>query len=165
MSANDYELIETFQPMSRDVIPKSERSFPLVLASGLRYTPVLTIELYVKWYTLYLVDRMKSGTVQIYKIHYGHLEDFRPEDQSAYVDHVPNPLAVRNFADSKSYYLDELADDLLMGRWQNEVVDQDVYCPHCGGIGMRFATEFQDPTRPFRRCPRCKGKRTVKHGA
>src|SRR5262245_5113245 len=105
----------------------SERDFPLCMVSGTKVLPLLTVELYTKWYTLYLIERVEFGAIQISKVWYDAFdtEALRPDGQSAFVDHVPNPIAIRNFADAKKYHVDELATDLLMGRWMNEVADQD----------------------------------------
>lgn len=166
---DDYELIEP--SIATEEVLKTEHGHFLCLMGKITETPTLTVELYTKWYTLYLVQKaLNQGSrwewLKVYKVHYGHLEDFRPEDQIAYLDHVPNPLAVKNFADAKKYHLDELAEDLLMGRWQNEVVDSDIICPLCEGTGTRPRVSLVDPSKEIlERCRHCKGRRTVKRGA
>lgn len=80
--------------------------------------PVLTVELYPKWYGLWLVH---AGVAAAEPIHFGRLDD---GEGTPYVDHVPNPAAVRRFAERHGYVVDELAEDLIAGRWQNEVVSQ-----------------------------------------
>ncbi len=77
-------------------------------------TAVLTVELRTKWYELWLV-RGEERT----PVHFGHLDDGQG---TPFVDHVPNPEAVRRYAEKHGYVLDELADDLITGRWQNEAV-------------------------------------------
>jgi hypothetical protein len=76
-------------------------------------TTVLTVEMRTKWYRLWLV-RGEERT----PLHFGMIDDGKG---TAFVDHVPNPEAVRRFADKNGYWLDELADDLIAGRWANEV--------------------------------------------
>lgn len=84
--------------------------------------PHLTVELYDKWYELYLVDRPTPARgFRIQSIHFGHLDEHAPKGETAYVDHVPNPKAVRAFAEANDYHLVELADELITGRWQIEV--------------------------------------------
>lgn len=44
--------------------------------------------------------------------------------ESDYCDHVPNPRAVMWFAYTNRFLLDELAFELIAGRWSFEVKDQ-----------------------------------------
>jgi hypothetical protein len=92
----------------------SERGHPLLLQrlprSGER--PVVTVECYEKWYHLYLV----------YKIHDELAVEATPfpehDTLTPYIDHVPNPAVVKAWAESKGYYLDELAYQMMIGRWE-----------------------------------------------
>src|SRR5688572_14107484 len=67
--------------------------------------PLLTVEFYTKWYELFLLRyEGPEKDVGLYSIHFGHLEDAVKHIQiSAYVDHVPNPIAVRLFARKNGY--------------------------------------------------------------
>jgi hypothetical protein len=161
MIFDEYECKDTFA--LGDKI-RSRRLYNLVLSTKYEWvTPVLTVELYTKWYELFLIAKMQ-GSLHLYAVHYGHLEDYCPEGQSAFRDHVPNPLAVRNFADAKDYHLDELADDLLMGRWQNEAVDFS-YCPDCEGEGGQLVVPDSLTLKArWRCCPRCRGTRSIPRG-
>jgi len=150
----------------------SERRMPLVAVSG-RYAydePLLTVEYYVKWYALYLVKVEKPAGADlpifsIYKIHFGHLDGVRPDGVSAYCDHVPNPLVVRIFAARYGYHLDELADDLITGRWQNEYVDQmGMQCDRCEGAGCVPLPNDPSGIVPST-CRACKGHGVFKPGA
>ena len=79
--------------------------------------PVLTVELYCKWYELWVVHpNLDLMTVSFMDLE-EHWAGF------AFVDHTPNPGAVRNLAEAKGWYLNELADELITGRWKLEVED------------------------------------------
>jgi len=102
--------------------PKSPRGFSLVLSPGYLQTnargrvPRLTVELYIKWYSLFLVST--DGKVE---------EVLFPNDPIycdggvPYVDHVPNPIVVARFAEAKHYHMDDLAMEMIVGRWEIEV--------------------------------------------
>lgn len=106
----------------------SEREHPLVCTQYPRDIgrPVLTVELYPKWYGLQLIsidgsvnelpfpDRasLKSAFAQ-------GLDD----TEAAFVDHVPNPIYVMRWASQEGHHLDELALELIIGRWVYEVKD------------------------------------------
>lgn len=95
----------------------SPRDNQLVLSGGeLPTTPTLTVELYEKWYDLYLVA--PDGTVT--EVSFGDLEDRRycAGDQTAVADHVPNPVVVAAYAQFHEYWVDNLAYELMVGRWE-----------------------------------------------
>lgn len=103
----------------------------LALSSALDPRPVLTVELSGKWYSLFLIhdDRTVEGVT------FAELSDIWDDPQlhpsfrrsgAAYVDHVPNPYAVAKLADSRAWHLDELAYELIWGRWMLEVLDFDL---------------------------------------
>jgi hypothetical protein len=73
--------------------------------------PVLTVELAPKWYTLHAVHRGET-VVPI---------PFDALGPGGWVDHVPNPEAVERFANEHNYEVDDVAMDLIVGRWQREV--------------------------------------------
>lgn len=99
-------------------MPHSDRGTSLVITNQRERTrPLLTVEFYVKWYTLCLV--FQDGSVKT--VGYDELEPYTPNNEAAYVDHVPNPSSVKNFAEKKNYDLDELAYELIVGRWAIEV--------------------------------------------
>jgi len=80
--------------------------------------PILTVECYSRWYSLYLVT--PNGEVSI--VDFSELEPYASGSSvSAYVDHVPNPVAVEAFAESRGYHLYEVALDMIVGRWTREV--------------------------------------------
>lgn len=95
----------------------SKRNIPLAVSSNFNDPnphPILTVELSTKWYELYLIQ--PDGKVE---------GVFFPtsDKYTSFVDHVPNPIVVQEYAAAKGYYLDELAFDLIVGRWYNEVKD------------------------------------------
>ena len=97
----------------------SDRGFPLIrthvdgpLTSGDR---VITAELYVKWYSLYLIENGKA-----YQLQYGAFEEFAPEGQSYFCDHCPNPRAVEAYAEENGIYLDPCFIEICWGRWVTE---------------------------------------------
>lgn len=91
---------------------KSPRGFPLVdTCTGSRRVPVLTCELYVKWYALYLI--MPDGRVEAADL--DDLDQFT--DKTAVGDHCWNPAALQGFAEARDWHIDEVALDLIMGRW------------------------------------------------
>lgn len=97
----------------------SGRGVPLVwVTRPLRDRAVLTVENYTKWYSLFLIH--PNGAVE---------EVPFPDDkwargnESAFCDHVPNPNAVQRFAADKGYGIDDQAYEMMVGRWELEVVD------------------------------------------
>jgi len=97
-----------------DSIVLSDRNIPLVYQFNEDISePVLTVENYTKWYNLYLVNHDRS----VNKVEFDALHDFTPKDESPYCDHVPNPKAVRTYANIKNFYLDEQSYEMMVGRW------------------------------------------------
>jgi len=80
---------------------------------------VLTVELYCKWHELWLILPSRN----IVAVQFSDLEEWWDGSTAAYVDHVPNPEAVRAFAECKGYVINELAEELMEGRWKLEVLD------------------------------------------
>lgn len=147
------------------------RKDELVLSSNELYYPMITVTLKTKWYLLFLlhlphggriVDGINHGHLEIYGVHFGHLEMMMPVNKSPYVDHVPNPDAVRLFARRNEFEVDELAADLIAGRWTNEVVGYlDMECDRCDGAGQIPRREI-DGVVPGR-CRKCRGFGVLKH--
>jgi hypothetical protein len=102
----------------KTVIFLSERSLPLVYSREVPVSfPVLTVELYPKWYSLHVIQ--PGGAVE--RLEFYELHEFCPPHESTYVDHVPNPSAVLAYAEAKDLTLDDLALELVLGRWVIEV--------------------------------------------
>lgn len=99
---------------------KSDRGIPLIwthVAVELPHRGTLTAELYVKWYTLYLVDT--DG--RAYPISFWDLEPYTPNGESAFVDHVPNPRAIEEYCEQRSISVDPVFLEVAHGRWLLEV--------------------------------------------
>lgn len=81
--------------------------------------PIITCEFYSKWYSLYIW--WPDGN--LLKLEYHEIDEDIGAEHSicAFVDHVPNPKAVELYAEKHGYVIDELAHDLITGRWHNEV--------------------------------------------
>lgn len=92
----------------------SERDLPLML-THLPKVPTLTVEQYLKWYKLYLVQ--PDG--QVLPVEYDALDVAGLE---GYVDHVPNPQNVIQLAQRMNWEIDDLALELIIGRWHWEVL-------------------------------------------
>lgn len=95
--------------------------------------PVLTVTLDSKWYCLYLVHQLQAAAVfapfEVSEVEFPEVgpaydrkyaEKFK-DWTSGYVDHVPSPLAVMKMAREKGWAIDELAMELIVGRWEMEV--------------------------------------------
>jgi len=106
---------------------KTKRGLPIVKMWPGHVNNLLTVEAYMKWYDLILVSTNGAHEDEVHTyISYDQLEPFAPKGQSAYVDHVPNPLAVKAMAEAKGWQLDPLAFELIVGRWCTEVRDYDL---------------------------------------
>lgn len=88
----------------------------LAFTENPRSVPVLTCQLRSKWYRLYLV--LPSGKVR--EADLSDIEDFAPSGESASGDHCWNPKALHALAEAKGWDTDDIAYDLLTGRWVNE---------------------------------------------
>ena len=77
---------------------------------------VLTVELYEKWYGLYLVNDAGASV----RLDLDLLDEHTPEGQIAVADHVFNPIAVERLAEAEGWLLPALAHELLIGRWELE---------------------------------------------
>ncbi len=99
---------------------RSKRGMKLIWTEGVALddaTKVLTAELYVKWYELYLVTK---SSVAI--INFADLEKHTQPAQSAYCDHVPNPAVVERFAMNNGHTIDPVFFEVCTGRWELEVL-------------------------------------------
>jgi len=94
------------------IIRFSERGLPLIYTGPIVDYPVLTAELHVKWYNLYLMN--PNGTIETID---PSLEDREVE----YVDNVWDPLSLRKWCDKNNIEIDELFYEILVGRWEAEI--------------------------------------------
>lgn len=105
---------EHFVPTDRAEILLSASGRAILRTSG---TPVLTVYLTEKWYQLVLVRSANPGApMGIHEIYYDELEKAYPRG-SGYVDHDPNPDAVRALAKAKMWEIDPIAEEIIEGRW------------------------------------------------
>lgn len=98
----------------------SDRGIPLVYHSIVGKTrdyTVLTIENYLKWYSLYLVK--PDNTVE--PCSWENLDRLVEPGESPWCDHVPNPVAVANLAMAREWYLCDESLEMIIGRWEREV--------------------------------------------
>jgi hypothetical protein len=105
---------------------RSKRDNPIVFCSVLGALPVLTVELCAKWYGFVLVRDGSPPIVE--EVPFPNDDDVRELVKKGllsrglvpYVDHVPNPRVVELFAEMRGYYLDEVAYEMMIGRWETE---------------------------------------------
>jgi len=103
---------------------KSERGIPLVL-QDIPIKPTITVENYLKWYTLYVV--FPDGSVEhLCFPRFDNKED-EIEGEVGFMDHVPNPKAVWKMSERLGYDIDMQSFEMIVGRWFIEVENWD-YC-------------------------------------
>lgn len=105
----------------------SKRGIPLVI-SVLGELPLLTVEWASKWYTLQVLTPLSPDrdVFELEEVHYHEIQewhDAKGRDLNCFVDHNPNPEAVKLYAEDKGWVLDEIAEELIVGRWQLEEVE------------------------------------------
>lgn len=98
---------------------RSTRDMRLAYDGAPQSCPVLTVELYMKWYHLFLV--MPTGKVERLD------ERWEWPDGTAWFDHVPNPEYIQVLAQRFGYEIDHLAYELIIGRYEREVKDRYDY--------------------------------------
>jgi len=103
---------------------RSKRGFPLVYGGAPASAPILTVENYPKWYGLFLVH--PDGAVQ--EVDFGVLHKFSDKaGQPPYVDHVPNAKLIPALAESRGWILDPCSYEMMVGRWECEIVSPEKY--------------------------------------
>jgi hypothetical protein len=101
----------------------SERGHALVWAKTPLDIPILTVENYLKWYELYLIQPDGSITT----IPFEELEPYEKDDGPVMGDHVFNPRVVQRMAHAQDYHLDTQAFEMLIGRWELEYKNKSEY--------------------------------------
>lgn len=96
----------------------SGRGHALVFQSTVTY-PVLTVEVYCKWYDLFIVH--PSGRIEGVPF---PDEGKHGVSGPPYVDHVPNPRHVVHWARREGVTVDDLSLEIMIGRWELEVGDR-----------------------------------------
>ncbi len=97
---------------------KSKRGFDLVICNEFNVTDkVVTVELYPKWYGLFVVqgDSFEEVPFPMWE----DIDQIKLS-QSPFRDHVPNPECVIDWCNKHGYKIDELALELMVGRWELE---------------------------------------------
>lgn len=98
----------------------SDRRIPLVFNYLPATCPVLTVENYLKWYSLYAVK--PDGTVRVVPYtEYSHLED--KFGGMLWADHCLNPAAYEDIAEELNMLTDSNSQDMIAGRWTNDILD------------------------------------------
>lgn len=89
----------------------SPRGLPLSYVEGEELdAPLITVEIYPKWYELFVIH--PDGGIEALLFH--ELDD---GEGTTYVDHCPNPRKVEAYAEKHGMYVDEIALELIAGRW------------------------------------------------
>ncbi len=97
--------------MSRPVRLVRTHADPILL-------PTITVDASEKWYRLFAM--LPDGTVREIDFCTELDEPRFCGDESAYCDHVPNPVAVQRYALTYGYEIDPLAFEIMVGRWEIE---------------------------------------------
>lgn len=98
----------------------SERGFPLLYIGEPLSVPVITLENYTKWYSIYRIE--PDGTVN--KIPPEVIDEVMARHEDAfYVDHNPHPRLLFRLSVMLGADLDERAEEVATGRWIQEVLD------------------------------------------
>lgn len=96
---------------------RSPRGHLLAYFDATATMPVIAIELYLKWYELFVI--MPDGTVEPFQ--FVRLDELSGKmGMSPYVDHTPNPLVIARWAVENDYFVSELSMELIIGRWERE---------------------------------------------
>lgn len=102
--------------MAENKLILSTRGYPLIFTSRVGPRSVLTVEMSSKWYELFLIrPDLSIKVVQFHDLP-------RIDGLSPYIDHVPRPFAVKAYAEGNDCWLDEMALECIIGRWETEVV-------------------------------------------
>lgn len=104
-----------------DKVLKSPNGHPLVYQEssiGWQGTPVVTVELYIKWYGVYVVSAPTDGS-RVQRVSFPDMGSYETLG-SPYVDHAPNPRHVCAWAEQMGYVVDDLSLEMMIGRWELE---------------------------------------------
>lgn len=86
----------------------SPRGHQLVFIGKPAEVPIVTIENYHKWYSIYLI--MPDGSVQPFDLGI----------EVEFIDHTPFPGTLYDFAKKLGYYMDEQSYEMMVGRILDE---------------------------------------------
>lgn len=97
----------------------SERGHPLLYWRSSDHPltkPVLTLENYLKWYSLYVIypdDRVEEVDYALY--------DGLMSPGTDWYDHVPNPQLLQRLCDKMDWGLDDTAEEVCLARYFTNV--------------------------------------------
>lgn len=103
----------------------SDRGLPLSYNGKQLEVPVVTLEVYCKWYEIYIIN--PNG--EVVKAHDEYMDEYYDACNSnyiagaAYVDHVFNPDLLHVFAKEIGGCVCTEALEMCIGRWEREVLD------------------------------------------
>lgn len=98
----------------------------VLLLCGMPVRPTLTVELASKWYGIVLVKPINATMLDVEELSFEVLEEHRG-DGSYFCDHCPNPHAVRRYCEANDVELDEFAEEMIIGRWEQEARTKGEY--------------------------------------
>lgn len=100
------------------IVHTSDRGIPLVLL-GTPTRNTLTVENYVKWYDLFIVN--SSGVVsKVPREAYDKVQVVGNDLITVWSDHAINPVAFQALAEYLGVEVDEVAEEVVIGRWVSE---------------------------------------------
>jgi hypothetical protein len=143
----------TVRPSLRDLyLPLFSLRHPLVwsgaLIMGIR--PTVTVEMYSKWYSLFVV-RVGYDEVTIEEFPFPDDLEFCGGNETPFLDHAPNPVVVARWALKNGFCVDDVAMETMIGRWEREY--RETY-------GETYV-EVPEPEEPTGPCATCGGKKYV----
>lgn len=91
----------------------SPNAHPLIRSVSSDKYPVLTVEQYIKWYNLWVVH--PGGEVTAVDFPY---DLDLPDNECVVGDHCVNPRAFVLLANANEWYVDPVALEVVIGRWE-----------------------------------------------
>lgn len=99
--------------------------------------PVISVAFAAKWYCLTLIREGSATPLTFEEVEQTIAREWDwAEDGSVVGDHIIHPKAVRMYAAKMNYHLDELAYELLIGRWVLE-------CPGCAWFAEKMGNNIE----------------------
>jgi len=110
-------------------VDSTQGGIPIVRSLGfLSNSPLLTVELRQKWYSLVLVYSDETHE----HISFPLVDEVPGFRGRAFSDHVPNPEFLRRYCALNNYLFDPLAEELITGRWVEEAFCPELLDPKTG---------------------------------
>lgn len=146
----------TVRPSIREsFLPLFSSRHPLVWSGFLIFgqQPVVTVEMYSKWYGLFVV-RVGYDEITIEEYPFPDDLEFCAGNQTPFLDHAPNPVVVARWATKNGFYVDDVAMEMMIGRWEREY-HENYSATYVECIETEPEPEREGP------CATCGGKRYV----